>query len=821
VRVYLQKVLSFVCLTALLTSARAQTSPSPSPLGSAQTKRIAQRYGQLPLAFEVNEGQVDRKVKFLSRGAGYNLFLTSTEAVLILREGAEPLPRSRLAKPEPPQAKSAVVRMKLLGVNAKTELVGQDQLQGTSNYFVGNDPKRWHTGVPQYSKVRYVSVYPGVDLLYYGKQQELEYDFVLRPGANLSAIRLRIEGAKKLWLDRGDLVMGTAQGNIRLLRPYTYQEVGGRNQEIRGHYVMKSKNEVGFSVPSYDRSRTLIIDPVLAYSSYLGGSQGEVSLGLALDSSGNAYVTGYTVSADFPTTNAIQPTYGGAQDAFVSKINRDGSALVYSTFLGGTSAEFGLRIALDSARNAYIFGQTFSPDFPVVNAIQPTFAGGTADAFVTKISAAGNALVYSTYLGGSGYESTNGAIAVDKSGQAYVTGTTFSTDFPTANALQPSNHGGTGDAFITKINPAGTAFVYSTYLGGTAEDDGVDVAVDSTGNAYIAGETDSTDFPVVNAIQPSAHGSRDVFVAEMDAVGSALVYSTYLGGTGYDSVGGIAVDATRSAYVIGTTRSLDFPVVNAFQPVFQGNGDAFVTKINGSGSALVYSTYLGGTADDFGYGIAVDSKGNAYATGCTNSADFPLANAIQPTNHGHENAFVAKINSADSGLIYSTYLGGNRANCALRAAVGAAGTAYITGYSNSTNFPTTAAAFQPTFTGGSERTADEAVVIKIASQSLVSVSQPSVGFYKHTVGTTSAPIKRTLTNHGMTAVTIRKIYITGTNPGDFAETNNCGAMLAAGAKCTISITFTPLAIGARRAAVAISDSDPGSPQAIALMGTGG
>jgi len=489
------KLVSASCLLLLAAvPLSAQSRPNPRVTGASAAistaapqvqSRVLETYGKLPLAFEANQGQTDPQVKFISRGAGYNLFLTSTEAVLTLRKGSRQEHDSSSNKLLTlPVEDSAMLRMKLLGSTAKADVFGQEELPGKSNYFIGNDPKKWHAGVPRYAKVRYSNVYPGVDLVYYGNQREMEYDFVLQPGADPTVIRLGIDGATKLRLVHGDLVLRSAGGDVHLRSPKIYQEAHGARHDISGHYVIKNKKEVGFRVPSYDRGRKLIIDPVLSYSSYLGGNSIDIGLGIAVDVAGNAYVTGYTFSTDFPTVKAIQPTNHGTSNAFLTKMNADGSALIYSTYLGGSGGERASGIAVDEEGNAYVAGSTWSDDFPIVNAIQPFYKGAHSysDAFVTKINADGSALVYSTYLGGSGQDG-GGMAAVDSGRNAYISGFTESTDFPTANAIQPTLHG-PSDCFVTKINADGRALVYSTYLGGSG-DEGCGVAVDSGGNVYI------------------------------------------------------------------------------------------------------------------------------------------------------------------------------------------------------------------------------------------------------------------------------------------------------------------------------------------------
>jgi len=816
----------FVYCLLLPTCAHGQTVASASHPGTrAQGASIVEGYGRLPLVFEANQGQTDPQVKFVSRGAGYNLLLTNTEAVLTLHRASRRELNARIAQARPQEAQedgSAVLHMKLAGANGRaTEVSGKDELPSKSNYFIGNDPKKWRTNVRQYARVRYANLYPGVDLVYYGNQRELEYDFVLQPGANPRAIRLGIEGASEVRLDRGDLVLSSPAGDVRLRRPYTYQEVNGTKREIRSGYILNSKNEVGFHVASYDRGQPLIIDPVLAYSTYLGGSADDAAMDIAVDAAGNAYVTGFTRSADFPTANAFQPAYGGNADAFVTKINADGTTLLYSTYLGGSSDEVGQGIAVDSAGSVYLTGYTGSPDFPTVNPIQAT-NHGIHDAFVTKISPDGSALVYSTYLGGSG-DDYGWGIAVDSAGNAHVTGDTPSRDFPVLHALQPNFHEGANfNSFISEINAAGSALIYSTYWGGSGGEGGSRVAVDSARNTYVGGYTFSPDFFTVNAIQPTYAGNVDAYLTKLSADGQTVIYSTFLGGSGFEYGWDVALDSAGNAYLTGFTESTDFPTAHAIQPTNHGSRDAFVAKINPSGNALVFSTYLGGVNNDMGTSIAADSSGNAYVGGYTASKDFPLASSIQPTNHGAFDAFVAKISGDGSALLYSTYLGGRASESIfqdgyrdLGIAVDSAGSAYVAGTTKSNDFPKTLLAFQPSL-----KAAPDAFVAKIASQTFVSVSRTKLAFARQTLGTTSPAKELTLTNQGSGSLTINEIYIGGANSGDFAETNTCPNSLASGATCTIRVTFEPTAKNTRAGVLAVSDSDPASPQAIPLKGVG-
>jgi hypothetical protein len=684
------------------------------PAAAAQA-RLSESYGKLPLHFEANQGQMHQDVRFLARGPGYSLYLTSGEAVLVLtRSGPEASPGAQL------QGESIALRMSLVGAARKPLVSGLEQLPGKANYFIGKDPAKWRSNVPTYAKVHYRDVYPGIDLVYYGNQRQLEYDFVVAPGADPKKIVLGFKGAEKLEIDaQGDLVLHTGGGAIRQHKPVIYQEVDGVRQEIAGSYVRKGANRIGFKVAAYDRSRPLVIDPVvLSYSTYLGGSYDDPGFGIAVDADGNAYVTGWTYSTDFPTTpEAFQPTFDRYEDAFVTKLNPTGSALVYSTYLGGSGSDRGFGIAVDAAGNAYVTGGTNSDNFPTTaGAFQTT--NGWGGAFVTKLDPTGSALVYSTFLGSA----LGSGIAVDAAGNAYVAGRTSSVNFPTTpGAFQPISRGGV-DVFVTKLNPTGSALVYSTYLGGSSSDSMNGIAVDAGGSAYVTGSTNSTDFPTTpGAYQTAFGGYSDAFVTKLNADGSGLIYSTYLGGSSSDAGTDIAVDAAGNAHVTGPTYSTNFPTTaGAFQASlaegtcsgYSGSfpcPDAFVTKLNPAGSGLIYSTYLGGSSADGGSGIAVDNSGNAYVTGNTNSANFPTTqDAFQTTFGGGADpygtpsgdVFVTKLNPAGSGLVYSTYLGGSDPDVSSAITMDAAGNIYVMGATDSTDFPITSGAFQPVFAGG-------------------------------------------------------------------------------------------------------------------------
>jgi hypothetical protein len=674
-------LISGFSLTSLLTQSNYAIAVPHSPPTLFHLINMHHK-NYLPLSFEVNKGQSDSLVKFLSRMSGYSLFLTSNEAVV---------------QKNITSAKSALIRMKFVGANHKPQITGLLQLPGTVNYFIGNDPRRWHTSIPTYSKVKYKDIYPGIDLIYYGKEGQLEYDFVVAPGISPKTITLGFEGVHKLELDaKGDLLLQTTNDQMKLEKPLIYQEMDDVKQEIDGNYVLKGKDQIGFQIIEYDVTRPLVIDPVLNYSTYLGGKERDEGQAITVDKSGNAYVVGRTASNNFPTTTGtFMAVKNSGFDIFVTKLNANGTALHYSTYIGGSSNEGGDLgneggIAQDASGNIYITGLTSSLDFPVtMGAFQTAYGGGSTDAFVAKLNPEGNSLVYSTYLGGSGMENDfGGGIDVNADGNAHVTGSTNSADFPIKNALNPTNSGGL-DVFVTKFNAEGSALNYSTYLGGSEDDRGFRIAVDKFGNSFVTGWILSSDFPTsTGAFQTMHNGGFDAFATKLNSAGDTLVYSTYLGGSASDFGEGVVVDVLGNAYVVLHTESADFPTTNnSFQPSFGGTADAAVSKLNIAGSELVYSTYLGGSGFDESLGIALDTEGNAYLTGFTSSTDFPTKNALQSINKGSDDIFVTKLNKTGNSLVYSTYLGGNGDDRGFGITVDASGDAYITGHTTSADFP--------------------------------------------------------------------------------------------------------------------------------------
>ena len=688
--------------------------------GKTDKESIQEAYGKLPLYFIENKGQLDPRVRFYVKTSGQTLYFTDEGIIFDFfrnKKTGEKADRKEIGKSGTDlQARGETERLVFtLGFDSLLGKIvpdGLDRQSAEINTFVGNDKSRWRTGIPTYKGVLYKGVYKGIDLKVYGSGSKLEYEFIVHPGGNPKDILLTYRGIEGITTNgSGELLIGTAFGQLRETKPYIYQEIDGK-RVVAGNFAIpppadqsQQQYSYGFQVASYDTSHPLIIDPTLSYSTYLGGgdpggySSGAADWGLsiAIDPSGNAYVTGVTYSVDFPLQypyqDASSDIVSGLANAFVTKLNASGSELVYSTYLGGTAEDWGRGIDVDASGNAYITGYTASSDFPTKNPYQLAHGGGY-DAFITKFNASGNVL-YSTYLGGSGGE-RGYAISVDEAGNAYVTGWTASADFPsTEGSFQEDNAhllemSGSIDAFITKLSLSGSALSYSTYLGGSNSDHGLGITVDASGNAYVTGSTFSDDFPKKNPYQAARAGDFDAFVTKLNASGSALSYSTYLGGDDYDEGWDIAVDGSGNAYLTGSTHSTNFPTKNPYQAARAGLIAAFITKLSPSGDTLAYSTYLGGDGYDVGRGIAVDASGNAYVTGSTRSTDFPTHDPYQDTfGGGTIDAFVTKLSSAGDTLSYSTYLGGsNGMDEGDGIAVDASGSVFVTGYTYSTDFPT-------------------------------------------------------------------------------------------------------------------------------------
>ncbi len=697
VSVLITLVILFSTTQVVFPNESIKTGWSSDNLSNVQvTKSLA----SMPLSFTENQGQWDDKVQFRAIAGGATMWFASDGAYYqftrtIKTENSDPIsvvdkryglmPYDRKNR-QPKAVETMMIKARFVGSNSNPVIVGLEKMEYICNYFIGNDPDEWHTDVPNYSAVIYEEIYDGIALKYYGNGKQMEYDFIVSPGADYSQIKIQYEGAESISINsNGQLVVVTKWGEIVEQTPVIYQIDNSSRVAVSGEYKMMGDNSFGFELSGYNPALPLVIDPVLLYSTYLGGSSSDYGFGMAVDASGAAYIMGYTESPDFPTLNPYQGTFQGSYDAFVTKLSSSGTSLVYSTYLGGNNYDYGYSIAVDASGAAYITGLTYSSDFPTLNPYQGTFQGFT-DVFVAKLNSTGDSLVYSTYLGGNNYDDGY-SIAVDASGAVYVTGYTDSPDFPTLNPYQGTMPG-SSDAFVTKLSSSGASLVYSTYLGGNNYDDGYSIAVDASGAAYITGLTYSSDFPTLNPYQGTFQGNSDAYVTKLSSTGDSLVYSTYLGGSMDDFGYGIAVDASGAAYVAGCTASPDFPTLNPYQGTFHDSADAFVTKLSSSGDSLVYSTYLGGNNYDDGSSIAVDASGAAYITGYTESTDFPTLNPYQGTIQGNYDAYVTKLSSAGNSLVYSTYLGGSLFDYGSGIAVDTSGAVYVMGETESTDFPT-------------------------------------------------------------------------------------------------------------------------------------
>ena len=728
----------------------AKAIPSPNAHATILPSKAPtiRNWGHLPLSFEPNRGQTDARVRFLTHTGDNALFLTPSEAIFTLstppnRSASQVAPRkAHNAGLTVENSTQTALRMQIVGADPKASALQRQPLAGRINYFCGKDPAKWQVGVPTFGQVGFHGVYPGVDLVYYGNQRNLEYDFVVAPHADPKQIQLHFAGAQGVRIDAaGDLVVRAYGRELTWRKPVVYQQEATGRHPVAARFRLKTlpsgQRGIGFAMGHYDSARPLVIDPVLVYSTYLGGSASDGGDSISVDDAGNAYVAGYATSLNFPTTAGVVQTVNhaapaSASNAFVTKFNAAGTALLYSTYFGGSGryGDTAVAAAIDADGNIYVTGYTSSLDFPVTpgafQSVNKASPAGNFTAFVTKLNATGSALLYSTYLGGSGQNTGDGghAIAIDNNGNAYIGGTTSSPDFPTtAGAFQRVNHAQNprySNAFVTKLNATGTSLLYSTYLGGGngLNGDAADgIAIDSTGSAYVTGSSYCSDFPTTpGAFQrvSVAHdiGSSNAFVTKLDPTGASLVYSTFLGGSTNvgDAAASIALDSSNNAYITGYASSTDFPTtLGAFQRVNRAQGgdfNAFVTKLNATGSALIYSTYLGGSGATFdrGNAIKVDGSGNAYVAGGAGSTDFPTTPGafqrvkLTGTSTYTASAFVTQLNANGSALLYSTFLGGSGINgdVANGIALDSRGNVYITGAAYSVDFPLTSGALQST-----------------------------------------------------------------------------------------------------------------------------
>ena len=763
---------------------------------------ISPSFAKQPLAFEPNRGQSDGRVLFLSHNPGYSLFLTSQEAVVSLRGAAQPL------------------RLAWSGANPRPEVSGQESLPGIRNYLRGNDPAKWQRGVPTYAKVRYSDLYPGIDLVYYGRQRHLEYDLVVAPGADPARIRLRLAGMDTMKLDeQGALQLQVAQRTLSLSKPVIYQEAAGKRKAVDGGYILLADNQVGLRLGAYDTTKPLIIDPVLNYSSYLGGTGAEQGKGVAVDGSGSVYMVGQTASTDFPFT--IGTKTASDTDVFVAKFDSTSGTLLAATFLGGSGTDRGFAIVADNTA-VYIVGDTSSTStFPTVNNDQPGYGGGSTDAFVAKLNT-NLGLVFSSYLGGINTDEALG-IALDDSaggGNIYVSGSTLSNDFPTTggssfnagtttgnNCSDPSSGSPIpcSDAFVVKYDNDGVK-QYAVYLGGPREEVATAVAVNSAGEAYLTGITYSTvSFPGVtkSSFNETINGGPgDAFIIKLNSDGT-VSYGTYLGGNGFDQGQAIALDNAGNVYVAGITNSSNLPVVNPLQTTFLGGGlDAFVVKMDPTITSPVYLTYLGGSqqsttvpfsGQDQAFGIAVKGSGStavAYVVGETMSADFPENTPLQSIwlgggKNGWGDMFITQIGSTGV-LGWSTFLGGGDDDWANSVALDGSGNLYVAGSSYSTDFPTTANAYQASLAGSSD-----AVLLKLSDTSAPPDLQVNVSGSPALVGTAETLTYTVVVSNSSTTFPADGIVVVATLPSGI----NYQSATVPGGSCSNSGTQVTCNVG--------------------------
>jgi hypothetical protein len=812
-------------LVAILSAAHMFAQISQTP----QAQR-AYAKASLPMAFEANRGQVDPQAKFLSRGKGYTAYLTAGGMVLSLRP-AKPLPAANITASKNISGKpqSTTLQFSLVGAAKNPAVVGEAPLPGSVNYFLGKDPTKWRTHVPTYAKVRFKNVYPGVDLIYYGNNRQLEYDFAVSPGADPSQIQFNISGANQVELDaQGNLVLQTANGDLHFQTPVIYQETKNLRAPIKGSYVLNDATHIGFRVAQYDPNKPLVIDPVLVYSTYLGGSGDDEPAGIAVDTVGNIYVAGYTDSTDFPLAT-LGSIPAGTDHVFVAKLDPTGSSLIYADYIGGSGEDYGLGLVLDSSNEVYVTGNTSSGDFPVVNPYQGTYPGG-ANAFLTKISSDGSSLLYSTYLGGNGSDSPAG-VAIDISNEVLVAGSTTSTNFPVASAYQSTvsaNEGGVFGTygFLTKFSADGSYLVYSTYLAGNSNtsfscgnstcwpspSSAINgITLDGSGNAYVGGITNTLNFPTSeSAYQATNSTTQDSvvgFVSKFSGAG-ALGYSTYF----YESSGNltnvnaIAVDSAGSAYVSGIAYSDGtFPITST--SICDPNADncsyAFVTKFDPAGSTLLYSTFLGPNNFANPQTIALDANNDAYVLSSTYGSSFNTVNAIEPYTDGSD-LLLVEIDPLASTQLFATYLGGSGQEYPAGIALDSSQNIYIAASTDSTDFPVTTGALQNIEGGGTD-----GLVLKIgpSAAAAVATAPGQLQFSAQEVGSTSSTQSLLLQNLGSAALSISSI----TTTGDFAETDDCGTSVPAAGSCTFSVTFTPTAGGLQSGSIVIQDNAASTP----------
>lgn len=686
----------------------------------ASAGRVVPPGNTRPLIFESNQGQYPAPAQFVARGAAYCLTLSPTELRVTLQRVLPTAANQTAADAITPRSEVRVeyraLAIELIGANPSARLIGDEMAALRANYFLGNDPAGWRVNVPAYQRLRATDIYPGINLVHYGNQQELEYDFEVAPGVDANQIALRFVGADRMRIDAttGELILTLGDQEVRQPKPVIYQTIRGQRKFIAGNYVLQAPDTIRFALGDYDARLPLVIDPVVSYSKLFGGSSYDTFWAMAVDNSGSIYLAGETLLPGLATLGAFQTNYGGTYagtyrswgDVVVAKFNNQLTATNYITYLGGIAAEAAIAIAVDGAGNAYVAGYTDSTNFPTRFPIQASIAGVTPtkrvpsnEAFVAKLDPSGSNLLFSTFYGGTLSEVAYG-IALDASTNIYVVGQTYSTNLPILNTSFTTSSGGT-DGFVLKLDATGSNAVYAMYLGGAGNEHARDVVVNPAGNPLITGYTTSTNFPVTtNALQrflnqsTNITTSEDVFVVELSPASGTINYGTFLGGTNVDQAIRIATDASGAVYVTGLTQSGDYYRTSTnFYTVVVSNSiysDAFVTKLSPSYTNLDYSMTFGGSVNDFAWDIAVDAAGRAAVIGQTASTDYPtngLTSILRGTNSGGTDAFIAQLNATGDAFLYSAYLGGLAEDVGYGVAVDTAGNAYYSGRTSSSNFP--------------------------------------------------------------------------------------------------------------------------------------
>ena len=736
----------------------------------------------LPLVFEPNRGQAASEFEYIARTQQGTVLVAKTGVLLLSASGEQP------------------VRMTIAGARP-TESQPLDQQTATSNYLVG-DRSQWKSGIPHFGKIKYADVYPGIDIVYYGTGQQLEYDFVVSPGRTFQNIELTFEGARKLRTDKGgNLLIDTDGQTLRQLRPRVYQEIAGVRKEIAGSYRIKRGGRVQFDIGKYDRGRELIIDPVVQFAAYVGREGHDSAVSVTTDAAGNVYVAGSTNSTQLSTSGVFQDTRAADADAYIAKFSASG-ILQFLTYFGGNAFDTGLAVGVDSAGSPYLAGVTLSTNLPASNGALRAF-GGVEDGFVAKFTSNGSRLLWATYVGGSLTDWLSD-MDIDSEGGAWVTGWTRSTDFPTRGAFQGASAGGGGDVFITRVAASGESFTYSTFFGAEGRDLGSGIAVDPQGMVHVTGATSSNALPSGVAARTPIAGGLDAFVAKLNPRTNEVVYGRVLGGAGEDFGTRVAADAAGNSYVIGYTASPAFPVTRgSAQSTFGGNNDIFVAKVNGATGVTEYATFLGGNGDDWSGGIAVDSAGSAYASGWTNSENFPMRNPIQEAYSGGDgpanqrfDAVVARLSPGGDTLLYSTYYGGTGEDKAYGLTLDASGSVILTGTTTTALIAGAAGGF----TAGSPGNAD-AFLTRLSADTAVSLvaAQPAVVNLTARLGDTApqtATVSLTTTGSPIT-------YTVGTNAPWLTVTPENGQIPRA---LTISVNVSALPPGTSTAEVSVRTS---------------